>query len=73
MAHAPLNHRFGNVVGWLLEQPLLAIQKHVCNIDPNESGDCKAFTGDQSSDDVFIFKFIISCCGFVVKTNIVGL
>jgi hypothetical protein len=42
VAHAPLNHRFGNVVGWLLEQPLPASQKHVCSIDPNESGDCKA-------------------------------
>jgi hypothetical protein len=44
VAHAPLIHRFGNVVGWLLEQRLLASQMHVCNIDPNESGDCKAFT-----------------------------
>ena len=42
VAHAPLNHRFGNVVGWLLEQPLPASQMHVCSIDLNESGDCKA-------------------------------
>ena len=44
VAHAPLIHRFGNVVGWLLERPLPANQKHVCSIDPNESGGCKACT-----------------------------
>ena len=43
VAHALLNHRFGNVVGWLLEQPLPASQKHVCSIGPNESGGCKAY------------------------------
>ena len=50
VAHALLNRIFGNVVGWLLEQPLPVSQKHVCSIDPNESGDCKAFLPKRSSN-----------------------